>query len=355
MLLLDLSRDRETRRRTMRWYQDSRGYDSLFFEGPAGGLLAGVDGKLYTLESGRSDAGVPIQLTWISKFTDQGAPNNQKTYQDLVIDHNTGGSSATVKALINNGYTIVTLGSITSTTKTQTVFRIGTEQGTLGKNFAALIECTKSDALDHVVQLYGVYLHYYVEARGALTWDSDELDAGTQKVKALRAVELDMNNPGAVTVQVYTDMPGNNMALRTSKTVPVSTTRRKYQVPLGRPYYEGRHVRVIVMAADGVTEFQLYGARLELQPFGEDVEGYEAGAGREWDSGTLDLGIPHVKEIREVQLDTDTDGALTFDLHTELPGLGMISRVTKTVNTETTTTGRRMVNLPLFDDGVPVE
>src|SRR5512143_990949 len=98
MLLLDLSRDRETRRRTMRWYQDSRGYDSLFFDGPAGGLLAGVGGKLYSLETGRSDAGGPIQLTWISKFIDQGAPYNQKTYQVLVIDHNTGGSSATVKA-----------------------------------------------------------------------------------------------------------------------------------------------------------------------------------------------------------------------------------------------------------------
>jgi hypothetical protein len=338
----------------MRFYQDSRGFDALFFEPQDALLMGGKDGAFYALEGGDNDAGTIIPLLWISRFSDQSLPNNEKTYQDLVVEHNTGGTVLTVKALINNGATTVTLGTVQSTERTQTTFRISGDEGLQGLNFAALIEGDKIENPSYC-ELYGVFLHWYPEARKALTWDSDELDQGTQKVKAYRAIELDLKNLGAVTVQVYTDMPGNNMALRLSKTVPASTTRRAYQVPLGRPYIEGRRVRVIVKSADGVTEFQLYGGRIEAQVFGEYVEGYESAAGREWDSGTLDLGSPRVKEIREAQLDVDSDGALTFDLHTELPGLSMVSRTTKTVNTETTTAGRRMVNLPLLADGATID
>ena len=338
----------------MRFYQDSRAFDSLFFEPQAAQLFGGKDGGLYSIETDLSDAGTPIPLVWVSRFSDQNLPNNEKTYQDVVIEHNTGGAVLTVKALLNLGDIEITLGTIASIESTQTTFRIGDEQGRQGLNFALAIEGDRLN-VETPCQLTGVTLHWFPEARKALTWDSDELDLGSQKVKGFRAVQLDLKNPGPVTVMVYTDMPGNEMVLRATKTVALSTTRRAVQIPLGRPYLEGRHVRIIVKSADGVTEFQLYGGRLEVQPCGEYVEGYEAAAGREWDSGTLDLGSPGVKEIREVQLDLDTDGALTFDLHTELPGSSMVSRVTKAVNTETTTTGRKMLNLPLTADGATID
>jgi len=359
MLLVDLSRDGGTGARSMRFYQDTRGFDSLYFDPQAASLYGGVDGALYVLEGGESDAGTAIVLTWISRFQDQGHPDNQKTYQDLVVEHNTGGSLLSVKALLDNGTTTLTLGTIQSASRAVSTFRVSATQddpdGTKAKNLAVMIQGNKAENPE-LCQLYAVVLHYYVEPRWSLTWDSDELDLGTQAVKGLRAIELDINNPGEVLVLVYTDMPGNAMALRGAPhVVPASTTRRKYQVPLGRPYKEGRLVRVIVKSTDGATEFQLYGARIEAQPFGEYVEGYESTAGREWDSGTIDLGSPHVKEIREVMLDVDTDGALTFDFHTELPGLAMQSRVTKSVNTELTTTGRRPFTLPLLADGQPYE
>jgi hypothetical protein len=340
----------------MRFYQDTRGFDSLYFDPQAASLYGGVDGALYALEGGEHDAGTAIALTWISRFQDQGFPENEKTYQDLVIEHDTGGTELAVRALLDNGSTNLLLGTISSTSRTFSIFRVGAdEQGRKAKNFAVMIQGNKAENPD-LCQLYSVVLHYYVEPRNSLTWDSDELDLGTQAVNGYRAIELDINNPGEVQVLVYTDMPGNAMAQRGApRVVPASTTRRKYQVPLGRPYMEGRLVRVIVKSTDGTTTFQLYGARIETQPFGEYVEGYESTAGREWDSGTVDLGSPHVKEIREVMLDLDADGALTFDLHTELPGLAMQSRTTKSVNTELTTTGRRPFTLPLLADGAPYE
>jgi hypothetical protein len=97
---------------------------------------------------------------------------------------------------------------------------------------------------------------------------------------------------------------------------------------------------------------RLYGARLEIKPYGVYVEAYESTGGRTWDSDVLDLGTPRVKEFREIQLEIDTDGALTVKLYTELPGLGMGVRHTATVNTEATTPGRRMVNIPI---ATPIE
>lgn len=51
--------------------------------------------------------------------------------------------------------------------------------------------------------------------------------------------------------------------------------------------------------------------------------------------------------FQQLELDADTSGALTLDLYTDLPGQAMAVRHSETVNTETTTTGRRTVNIRL--------
>ena len=77
------------------------------------------------------------------------------------------------------------------------------------------------------------------------------------------------------------------------------------------------------------------------------VEGYESAAGRTWESDSLDCGTPKVKEFREIQLDLDTDGNVTVEVITEMPGLSQNVRQGYTISTESTTPGRRMYNLPI--------
>lgn len=467
-LVCDLNRNR--------WVQDDRGFTALAYEGTLGDFLGGGEaGDIYALEDGIMDAGGVFTLKYISRFDDQGAPENQKTYQDLVVIHDTQGAVLTVELILNNGDHTIELGTIASETRTETTLPIpevtggDVQQGARGQNCAVYIHGDASTSNITPATLYGVNLHFFVEPRYTMVWDSDEQDFGTREVKAVRALEFDVENSGTLQVQVSTDLPGNQTVCRVQRTIPAAARRRPVQIPITE-YVEGRHIRVQVYTdddrpfllwgarillqpygtyieayegaagqrydsfqvdfgtpdmkmareleldcdTDGVIEanllsdypgntmavrkatmvdttdttagrrmvhiplerlaerqypegrlwqltltgqnaLRLYGARLELRAYGEFVEGYQSTGGRTWSSDPVDLGTPHVKEIREVQLDIDTAGALTLNVWTELPGLGLAIRATKTVNTEPTTTGRRMVNVPLAADGVPVE
>ena len=62
-------------------------------------------------------------------FTTTQAPQAEKTYQDLVIEHDTGGTELAVRALLDNGETNLLLGTISSTSRTSSTFRVGDEIG----------------------------------------------------------------------------------------------------------------------------------------------------------------------------------------------------------------------------------
>lgn len=329
-----------------RVYQDSRGFQSLYWEGPTGALLAGKDGVVYALEDGILDAGLSFPLKYLSGYRDQGAPNNPKNYQDLVIDHNTQGTVLTAELVTDNGQRVTNLGTFFSTQRTQTVFRINGTDGVIGKNAAVHIHGDILGTTPEPCTIFAIFLHYYLEARRAKTWESDELDFATQKVKAIRAVELDIANATEAVCQVHTDLPGNAMAARTSKIVPGGSSRRKVQVPIPESI-EGRHLRIVVFIADQTEEFQLYGARVWLQAYGTYIEAYEAAGGQRWDSFDLDLGIPGVKRARSLELDLDTDGAVNWSAQSDLPGNQMTQRFGGAINTQTTTPGRRKFRLPM--------
>lgn len=333
-----------------RIFQDSRGFDSLYYEGNTGDLLGGTGGRVYALEDGYTDAQALIPLRWMSGHLDQGQPNNEKTYQDLVIDHNTGGTVLTVELVLNNGDVSHWLADIVSTERTQTVLKIADfsaptpgDEGLRGKNCAVLIYGDRLES-SVAVEIFGIFLHYYIEARGAYHHDTDELDLGSQKVKRIRAIELDLNNPGEVHVQLASDMPGNAMATRAEDLIAPSTTRRKYQIPI-HDYVEGRHIRLLVWC-DNLIEFQLYGAKAWVQPYGTYIEAYEASHGQIYDSFDIPLVPGHVCVGKCLELDLDTDGEISAEVLTDLPGNDLSIKGGATFNTTTTTTGRRMMRIP---------
>jgi hypothetical protein len=330
-----------------RWFRDTNGWQSLFYEGNTGVLLGGRDGAVYVLEDKNTDNGTLIPLKWRSRYYDQDAPDNEKTYQDVVIEADTKGAALTVTVFLNNGETSQAIGTLVTSSREPVVFALGSQFGLRGRNIAIEIEGDAPDSNDPV-KIFGITLHYYGEARAAKNWDSDEQDAGTQSVKRVRAVELDLQNSAQVTVEVQTDMPGNAMVTRESLIVQPSTTRRKAQVPIPRlSHVEGRHYRVVVFATDGNTEFYLYAGRVQLQPYGTYIEAYEGAAGGHYDSFDLPLVKGHVCRGKLLELDVDTDGAVTAEVRTDLPGNDLVVRESSSVNTETTTTGRRMVRIPL--------
>ncbi|MFH1110982.1 MAG: hypothetical protein V1790_17555 [Planctomycetota bacterium] len=331
-------------------FQDTRGFDSLYYEGNIGDLLGALsqwDGNLYSIEDGVTDWGAAIPLRWMSGYLDQGAGNNKKTYQDLVIDHNTGGATLTVELVTDNGAATYNLGNIVSTVRTQTVLKIPAgagEEGIKAKNCAVLIygDTLLEGNTNIGCQIFQIFLHYYIEARGAKHHDTDELDLGTQQVKRLRALELDLENSTVVYVQAATDMPGTAMATRFQREIAVSGTRRKIQVPVA-DYVEGRHLRVLVY---GTEEFYLYGLKAWIQRYGTYIEAYESGAGAIYDSFDVPIAPGHVCVGKCLELDLDTDGEVRAEVLTDLPGNNLSIKRGATFDTTTTTTGRRMMRIP---------
>jgi hypothetical protein len=83
----------------------------------------------------------------------------------------------------------------------------------------------------------------------------------------------------------------------------------------------------------------LYGASVEALSVGVYVEAYEATAGAVYDSREVDFGIPNVKEVRELELDIETTGAVALSVIADQTGTMTPANVT--------TSGRQQVMIPL--------
>lgn len=177
------------------------------------------------------------------------------------------------------------------------------------------------------IRPFGQYLTADETAGGAL-WDSTDLDLGTQTVKQLRELDLDIWAYGAYTVNVYTDLPGNAMQSRASYSQAATSGRTKVEIPLPQgavpdTYVYGRLVRVTITSA---AAFKLFGARIHARPVGVYVESYEGAGGAVWDSQATDLGHPGDKTVEQARFEIDSDGVATLTVYTDLPGEAMASR-----------------------------
>jgi hypothetical protein len=184
------------------------------------------------------------------------------------------------------------------------------------------------------VRAFGCYLTADETSTGAF-WDSTDLDLGTQTVKQLRELELDLWAYGPYTVTVYSDLPGNAMASRVVSNQSATVGRTAVQIPLPQGqvpdnYIFGRLARVTVTSS---AAFKLFGARIAARPIGVYVETYEAAGGAVWDSFAQDLGAPEDKTVDRIRFEMDSDGAVNLAVYTDLPGEAQALRSTLQLTT----------------------
>lgn len=189
----------------------------------------------------------------------------------------------------------------------------------------------------------GVYLDANEGAAGAL-YDSRELDFGSNKAKEGRELELDIQTAGTVTVRLVTDLPSGIMEVAFTATA-TTIGRQKVMLPVG--ILGGRLYQLLI---SGTSGFALYGARMQVRPFGQYLTGGEGTAGAFWDSTELDLGTQQVKQLRQVEVDIWAYGPTTITVYTDLPGHAMAVRATKVIQA---TNGRVPVEIPLIQGAVP--
>jgi hypothetical protein len=296
---------------------------------------------------------VPIQCIYQSHFEDAGLPDNQKNWLEVVVDYELLTDVASIWVAYDNG-ALGSIGTITGTgPRKQTSFALGTD-GVLAKNISVAVNCNASNP----VVIHNVYLYYYVEARLALAASTLPTDLGSAKVKQCKELQLDIDATlGNVNVNVYSDLPGNALAVRQTPTVTVNAGRALLKFPFS--VTEGYLWRLALKAATGA--FRLYSARLLMRVIGTYIEAYEAAAGFVWDSmeQNFETGLTHIpraygialaavpiKRFREISLEIDTFNAnVTLTFLTDLPGNSQASRFTATVNTGVA--GRRYVRLTI--------
>jgi hypothetical protein len=198
-----------------------------------------------------------------------------------------------------------------------------------------------------LVRPFGQYLTGSETSTGAL-WDTTELDLGSQTVKQLRELELDLWAYGGYTVTIYTDLPGNVMQARVVSVQALTSGRTTVQIPLPQGlvpdnYIFGRLVRVTITSAFSV---KLFGARIDARAIGVYVESYEAAGGAVWDSTPADLGSPSDKTWDQVRFEADTDGAASVTVYTDLPGETFTSKGTFALTNGVTSRHWATVPLP---------
>lgn len=290
-----------------RWYHhrlktgsfSHTGFTALYDEGTGGTLIGGVRGPVsaiaYNLEDGTDDASAYIPLIWQSRFSDQGKPDNEKVYQDLVVDYSTADTgeartaSLTIKAIYDN-VTEAAVGTLSANGRSRKTFTLGSYPGKMARNLSVYVE----GDTDSTVRINEVSVNYYLEPRRARHWDSGWLDFGSRSLKQILAVELDIESDGTVTLDVHNDVVSMSFAFST--TFAAATTRKLVHLQQeASPFTlissasksaDARNFRFLLSVADG-KYFKLYGMRVKLQP----IETYLLGTnGETWQSEALNLG-----------------------------------------------------------------
>lgn len=320
---------------TQRLFQDSRVF-SCFLSDGLGFLGATPSGDILKLETGFTDDGAAIPIAFTSKAYDAGILDNEKTWEDVTIWADTAGSPLSVTAIFNVGQTdqfSVALGTITSGAKERFVLQINGALGVKARNCAVRI----AGSVSAEAVIHDIALNWYPEAREGQSFDSDEVDGGTHKVKELLEVYVDLHNPASAQLILQSDQPGFEMATRDSAhSFTASTTRRgdMYTLPTS---ILGHNHRYLLNGDD----LRCYGMRALMQVIGTYLHGSR---GEFYRSDPVGFGGELVCLFKEIHVTYAADGLSTIGFETELPN-GMILTVPTTPSTLVSTGGLRFRDL----------
>jgi hypothetical protein len=126
------------------------------------------------------------------------------------------------------------------------------------------------------VTIFDVYLHYYVEARYAKSFDSGVVRLAGDLVGEIEEVEADVTAPGVLAFSLDTDLPGNTLTSReTFNWMGNGSRQTLHHTFADRPVgHRGR----FFLGSD--ENFQLHGIRYKVLPIGVYIDG---AAGEVWE------------------------------------------------------------------------
>jgi len=281
---------------SQRWFDFGVGYGAFL---DAGDKFYGVNGGVYSLED--QYIGGSTVLAYQSGYYNAGLPDHEKTWADLIVNHNTQGATLTVTVRINKNdnpaFTSFVVATITSNAMTKSIiplvypsnYAVTELQGKPIRSYSLSIRITGNGADDAPVIIDSpMILHYYLEARKAKTFDSAATDHGTGMVKIVDQVQFDIDaNAGPATLQVHSDVPGGALVKRlgTSGQVVPQTTHRGSEIVVLSTRCAGRLIRYTMTTP---TDFGLFGLRARVLPIGVYLDGT---IGDFWQPTPISIGV----------------------------------------------------------------
>lgn len=288
---------------SQRWFNTAQAYGAYL---DTGTQFLGAGGGVFSLETSYTLS--TSLLAYQSEYIDCGLPDHQKTFADLVINHNTQGLDLTITVrkdrntmpnILGVAVDEFVLATINSKILTRTIIPMvlpGTypagqpELGTpiKARNLSIRITGITGINTQPIVIETPMLVHYYLEAREGKSFDSDETDHGIPEVKIVDQVEFDIDSPYPFALlQVYSDKPGGQLVGRegtTGQTIPQTVGRQAQRIILGTPA-DGRLLRYTVT---NPNTHRIYGVRARILPIGEYLDG---AVGEFWQPTPIGIGV----------------------------------------------------------------
>jgi hypothetical protein len=281
---------------TERWF--SRQTSLLAFLDTGTGFLGARLVAVVNLESGYDDAGGNTVLAYQSAYEDCGLPDREKTWGDLVVNHNTGGQTLTVRVRTNKGAAATDIfdldTTISSSAMTKTViplvypaaYSVVALRGQSIRAFNLSVRITGFGPTSSPGVLIDspLVLHYYAEPRKGKMFDSRPTDHGMREVKTVDQIELDIDASGGATVLLQSDLPGGVIQNQESIAIAATSGRQVQQavVPTAR---DGKLFRYRVTDE---SDFHVYGMRVRVLPIGLYLDGT---VGDFWAPTPISIGV----------------------------------------------------------------
>ena len=264
-----------------RWRNDSLGFLSMFYEEDTGTLLAGDgSGLVYVDRSGNVDnlgyAGSPlapvnqnIVVTLQTPAMDQNFPKNNKIYNELVVDLDTGGAQVSIILIFNYGtnsqFPSSTYPVLTNGRQQMTIsLNSGNGYTALNVSLQVLTQSGTSGALFHI---YEWHIKAAVDAEFRTSYDSYWDKFGTDEPKMVKQGYFEYAANSTITFNAYED--GSAVATY-SFTLPATALQRT----VTRVRFPATKFKTYRLVATSRFDFMLYGeSHLEVKPVTSD-KGY---------------------------------------------------------------------------------
>lgn len=270
---------------TERWFARRTGFGAyyngsrFFFGGMRSGHAASLDDQL--LEDGSH-----VSVAYQSEYIDCNLPDQEKTWGDLVIPHGLNNGLLTLAVRLNKQPAATIIRNLRSTVLQRETIPLVNAAGAPLKSYSIAIRLSGTGAAGGFSYVDSpILLHYYIEARKGRTFDTGITNHGTEDVKTVDQVEIDVDaSLGPATLEVWSDLPGGDVTSRFTQAIAQTGGREIVELVFATPV-DGKLLRYRITSD---FEFAVYGFRASGLLIGVYLDGAQ---GEVWDTQPLAIGV----------------------------------------------------------------